>query len=488
MKIRFGYKIFVAFLLSSALAVALMVGTMQFYLSRHFADYVNNTALDRLDALTGELASEYQLHHGWQAFQGRPELWQDFLLSGLTKTELYLSHSHSREAGAKQSTEGVDRGADDRRDPSRRLRRWAHGLALFDARKDHVAGGPVADPGAYTLKEIEVDGKTVGWLGLHKREHLTNPLVVKFLKEQSLVFYYIGGGIFILAAIVSFILSKHFLVPIRQLAKGTAALTAFDFDAKIDVRTKDELGQLAADFNTMAKTLKKYEDMRRQWISDISHELRTPLAVLKGEIEALQDGVRRLSPEALESLHSEVTHLSRLVEDLHLLSLADSDALLIRREPIEPVEVLKETVAHFRPRLAQKRIDLQLALNASGPVVLSGDSDRMAQLFANLLENSIRYTDSPGRLKISAGHDDKALWISFEDSTPGVPQESLGRLFDRLYRVDKSRSRELGGSGLGLAICKEIVEAHGGTILAANAPSGGLLVRIELPLKPVNVQ
>ena len=138
---------------------------------------------------------------------------------------------------------------------------------------------------------------------------------------------------------------------------------------------------------------------------------------------------------------------------------------------------------HFQPRLQQKGIELRLALTAAGPIILKGDADRLAQLFSNLLENTLRYTDSPGYLKIHERHSEDRLSIFFEDSAPGVPDEALGRLFDRLYRVDKSRSRGLGGSGLGLAICKQIVEAHGGTIQAFNAPAGGLLIQIELPVR-----
>ena len=501
MKIRLAYKIFAAFLLTSFMVVALMVAIMRFSVSRHFADYVNKTALDRLDNLTADLAAEFQAHQGWAHLKDDPDLWQDMLRSRFRQSDferaspvrrpdekIVPSVPETRDSSEKDDVSKLDHRESSFRRPKAgsHLDRLARGLAVFDLQKRLIAGGPIrGNSDNYTLRAITVDDKTVGWLGLHKRDRLTNRLVGSFLREQSLVFYYIGGSILVLAGIVAFLLSKHFLAPIRQLIEGTRALRAFKFDTKIDVRTKDELGQLAADFNKMADTLKRYEEMRRQWVSDISHELRTPLAILRGEIEALQDGVREPGEATLESLHSEVVRLGKLVEDLHSLSLADSQSLLPRRDQVKPLEILKEMVADFRTRLAPKGIDVKLALSDSEDIEMEGDADRLAQLFSNLLENTVRYTDSPGSLNIYARHTEDRLTISFEDSGPGVPKDSLARLFDRLYRVDKSRSRELGGTGLGLAICKQIAEAHGGTIRAAEASSGGLLIQIELPRKPV---
>ncbi len=493
MQLKLAYKIFAAFLLTSFVVVVLMIGGMRYVVSRNFADYVNQTALDRLDALVEALATEYQRDQGWQQLKHRPEIWRNILRSVRPWRE--FGNRPPPETGepagpplprAHAVHEGTPPGAEDSRSPLEKsaapLRRLPRGLSLFDDQKQHIAGWPLRGaPDSYSLREITVNGRIVGWLGLYKRESLSNPLVVSFIKAQSLAFYAIGSGILLLAALVSFLLSKHLLAPIRQLTAGTRALTAFEFGAKIDVRTKDELGQLAADFNRMADTLKHFEAMRRQWIADISHELRTPLAILKGEIEALQDGVRNPTEENLASLQSEVNRLGKLVEDLHLLSLADTQNLLTRKDDIAPLDILKEIITHYRSRLASRNIDVDLELNIVRPVTLKGDADRLARLFINLLENTLRYTDSPGVLKIKALRTDSQLTISFEDTGPGVPPEAIGRLFDRLYRVDTSRSRELGGSGLGLAICKQIVEAHGGTIQAANASSGGLQIRIMLP-------
>jgi two-component system sensor histidine kinase BaeS len=479
MKIKLAYKIFLAFLVTSISAVALMAGTMQFYVSRHFADYVNQTVLTRLGLLSTELSVEYQMHHGWERLRADPSLWNTMLQSILLRSDIDRAGIYSRPRAPSEPAVREPKAA---RLPSR-LFRISRGLALFDERKQMVAGAlPDNASENYTLQEIIADGRIIGWLGLHKRQQLADPLVVAFIKNQSIAFYLVGGGILVLAAIASFLLSKHFSAPVQRLTEGTKSLAAFKFDTRIEAHTKDEIGQLAADFNRMAQTLQNYEIMRRQWISDISHELRTPLAVLQGEIEALQDGVRSLNKGTLESLHSEILRLSKLVDGLHQLSLADSQCLLAQKQPIRPLGVLTEMVDLFRSRFERRQISLTLDIGEADELFIQGDADRLAQLFSNLLENTLQYTDSPGLLKIYERHSAGELTICFEDSAPGVPEEALERLFDRLYRVDPSRNRQLGGSGLGLAICKQIVESHGGKITAAPADAGGLLIRIELPL------
>jgi two-component system sensor histidine kinase BaeS len=494
-KVKLAYKIFVVFLLTSCLVVALMVGIMRYYVGRGFADYVNKTALDNLDGLTSELAAVYEFNNGWHTLKDNSRGWRDILRSALAKGDLERFRPPARRDDT-PDTDHLDKpvaiksnanGVTDRPRSGTRLPkpfiRLARGLALFDADRNHVVGGSARGPADhYTLRSIPVDGRVVGWLGLHKREHLTHPLAISFLKEQTYGFYLIGGGILVLAAIVSFLLSKHLLAPVRQLANGTRSLAEFKFDTKIDVRSQDELGQLAMDFNRMAATLKKYETLRRQWLTDISHELRTPLAILKGEIEALQDGLRKPDQAGLDSLHLEVARLSKLVEDLHLLSLADSKSLLTKSDPVKLFEILDKMVNRFRPRLAKKGIEIDIMTGEGEGLIIHGDADQLAQLFTNLLDNSLKYTDSPGVLKIFERHTAQKLTLSFEDTAPGVPQDALERLFDRLYRVDQSRSRTTGGSGLGLAICKQIVVSHKGRIRGDHSPSGGLLIRIEFPL------
>ena len=205
-------------------------------------------------------------------------------------------------------------------------------------------------------------------------------------------------------------------------------------------------------------------------------------AYIFGEIEALNDGVREVNRDSLNSLLAEAGHLSKIVNDLHELSLADTGALAIKKAPVNPAVILKETLGHFRQGFAENQITIENNLKNQPPITVIGDADRLQQLFSNLLENTLRYADAPGILKIGQECTANRLILFFEDSGPGVPEDALDRLFDRLYRVDRSRSRTKGGSGLGLSICRSIVSALGGEIRAINGDSGGLRIEVELPL------
>jgi two-component system sensor histidine kinase BaeS len=483
MKFKLSYKIFAAFTLTSFLVVALMVGLIRFYVARNFTDYANKSLLERYSDVATALAAEYQTHRGWQALKDNPERWEQILKSSLPRRDFDLRRPISQPfENENEGSDSSDQELPSSR-PSKRILRLARRLVVFDADKTHIAGGRArVSYDSYTLQAIAVDDKTVGWLGLYKRENLTNPLAVGFLKQQSQVLYFIGGGILLLAAIVALLLSRHLLAPVRKLTAGTRTLASRQFDTRIEVESKDEIGQLAADFNTMAQTLEEYERMRRQWISDIAHELRTPLSILRGEIEALKDGVRQVNRETLDSLYSEARYLSKIVNDLHELSLADTGALAIKKVPIDPVVILNETLGRFKQRFAEQQITIENKLENQPPMTIIGDGDRLQQLFSNLLENTLRYADAPGTLKLGQERTENRLTLFLEDSGPGVPEEALDRLFDRLFRVDRSRSRTLGGSGLGLSICKSIAKALGGEIRAVNANSGGLRIEVELLL------
>ncbi|HCH40120.1 MAG TPA: two-component system sensor histidine kinase BaeA, partial [Enterobacter sp.] len=212
-----------------------------------------------------------------------------------------------------------------------------------------------------------------------------------------------------------------------------------------------------------------------------SHELRTPLAVLRGELEAIQDGVRKFTPESVASLQAEVGTLTKLVEDLHQLSMSDEGALAYQKAPVDVINILEVASGAFRERFASRELRIELSLPENA--VVFGDRDRLMQLFNNLLENSLRYTDAGGALRIAGKCEEQRFTLTFADTAPGVTDDQLNKLFERFYRTEGSRNRASGGSGLGLAICVNIVEAHGGTLRAAHSPFGGVSITVELPLE-----
>ena len=345
----------------------------------------------------------------------------------------------------------------------------------FDETEKEPAVLPVRIP------NLLVNGAEVGAVIASPVERLTRNTDINFDKQQRQTSWLIVALATLLAALATFLLARGLLAPVKRLVDGTHKLAAGDFTTRVTPTSEDELGKLAQDFNQLASTLEKNQQMRRDFMADISHELRTPLAVLRGELEAIQDGVRKFTPETVASLQAEVGTLTKLVDDLHQLSMSDEGALAYQKAPVDLIPLLEVAGGAFRERFASRGLKLQFSLPDS--ITVFGDRDRLMQLFNNLLENSLRYTDSGGSLKISAGQHDKTVRLTFADSAPGVSDDQLQKLFERFYRTEGSRNRASGGSGLGLAICLNIVEAHNGRIIAAHSPFGGVSITVELPLE-----
>jgi two-component system sensor histidine kinase BaeS len=273
---------------------------------------------------------------------------------------------------------------------------------------------------------------------------------------------------------------------LHAVQAATERIARGEFDVRLQGRQQgeersDEIGDLVRNVNRMAEGLQQLEGARRRWLADISHELRTPLAVLRGEIEALVDGVRPLRPEAIVSLHEDALHLGKLVDDLHLLAMSDLQSLPCRFDELDAVDLAQQSVARLQTRAAAKGLALSVETGPLTTLPVRWDRTRSEQLLGNVLENSLRYTDAPGRIVLALKRQGDRISIDIDDSAPGVPTADLPRLFEPLYRADAARSRERGGSGLGLAISHAIARSHSGRIDAAISSLGGLRLRIELP-------
>ena len=480
MRLQLAYKVFGALLLMSLTAALLTVGVLRYSIDKDFDHFFEPPGMDRTGDLLRSLAGEFKERRGWANLRTEPQQWSRLVADGLAvsaREPVKDGHRYGRRSDGHHDDERHDAHGQNRHEAVLA----AASLFLLDEARRWVAGAPYV-PGGEVLEAIRVDGRTVGWLGRSRWAALDAPRAVGFLTRQHERLYLVGAAILALNGLIADLFARHLLTPIRKLAAGTRELASRRFQARIDVSSKDELGQLATDFNAMAAAFEKAEVMRQQWMADIAHELRTPLAVLRGEIEAMQDRVRAVTAQRLASLHAEVSRLAKLVEDLRHLSLADAGAMSFRRDSVEVVGLLRRTLRRFETRLTERGIRVRDELGAGPGARLSGDADRLDQAFANLLENALRHVAVPGCLRLWRTATDACVTLGFEDSGPGVPAAAIDRLFDRLYRVDPSRSRDFGGSGLGLSICKSIVEAHGGSIHAENAPGAGLRIRIVLPL------
>jgi two-component system sensor histidine kinase BaeS len=353
-------------------------------------------------------------------------------------------------------------------------------LMLFDADGTQLVGRP-ENVKLAVMRPIEWQARPVGYLGYVPRPEALASIERLYLRRQHYAFAAIGLGMLAAALLLGAGLSGWLSRRIRNLAGATDSLIQGNYDVRLRPEGNDELARLARHFNTLAETLAAARQARRKWIADIAHELRTPLSIVRGEIEALQDGVRPLDRDAVNSLAGEATRLARLIDDLHTLSLSDLGALTYHKEPVDLAEIVQDAVDAQRAALQEKKLEIQLNL---GSFPVSGDADRLAQVFANLLQNSLRYTDAPGRIEVGIKQVAGQVVVQWQDSSPGVPDEDLPRLTEHLFRVEGSRSRAGGGSGLGLAIAAAIVQAHGGTLTAGASPLGGLRLELRFPAWP----
>jgi two-component system sensor histidine kinase BaeS len=309
----------------------------------------------------------------------------------------------------------------------------------------------------------------------------------RFLHDQYRVIAASSVGLIVLALLTAALLARRWTRPLAAVQDATQRLARGELTVRLpagpDLADRsDEIGDVVRNVNRMAEGLERLEGARRRWLADISHELRTPLTVLRGDIEALQDGVRPLRQEAIGVLHDEVLRIGKLVDDLHLLATSDLNALPCHFAPADAVALLQRLIRRFEGRAGAAGLSLGLLLpEGLATLAVHWDADRIEQLLANLMENSLRYTDAPGQVLIRLQPAGASVRVVMEDSAPGVPAAQWPQLFEPLYRGDAARARAFGGSGLGLAICEAIARAHGGRLAASASALGGLCITLDLP-------
>ena len=479
MSLSIKYKLFFAILSAHVIVYVAMYSIGRYNFERGFLEYISRIDETQVPALISGLSDFHEHTGSWDILRANPGKWGSLIRESIESSN---TSSPISPQATRHTPTGISKNDwyySSEYSPARPY------LLLLNKNKAIIFGNPEALPLA-TLNPIIDRGETVGYLAVTSRQELSEQADVLFSEQQKQSFFMFAIVLVLISASIAFPLSTFLVRPIRDVVGGTRALTTGDYSSRLPIRGSDELSQLSQDFNTLAKTLDKNRTARRQWIADISHELRTPLAILRGELEAVQDGIRPLNPETLESLHHEVIHLNVLVNDLHELSMSDLGALVYEKEQININLVLEQTIDSYQQLTKQHEITVNTefkSLYVDDAILLFGDVSRLTQLFGNLMQNTCRYTDAGGQLNIKIKEAPHTVLIEWTDSSPGVSEQDLQHLFDRLYRAESSRNRQLGGSGLGLAICKNIIEAHEGSIQAEHSKIGGLKLTIKLPKK-----
>ena len=337
---------------------------------------------------------------------------------------------------------------------------------------------PPPPPRSVRIISTDIGNVSFGPVPLARGEH---PPEENFLTSvnRSLLQAVIVVGI--VALLLTLLLSNTILKPVRALTLAASRMEQGDLSQRVQIETKDEIGELAHAFNTMADSLERSEQLRRNLVSDVAHELRTPLTNIRGYLEALQDQVVEPGPAVIASLYEEAVLLSRLVTDLQDLTLAEAGQLRLQCAPIALEDIINNAVNGLSLQAASKNLSLSVDVPADLPLV-EADPQRVGQILRNLLSNAIKHTPPEGEVRVSARAVQQEVEVRVQDTGVGIEAEHLPYLFKRFYRADRSRSRATGGTGLGLAIVEQLVRAHGGRIDVESQVGQGTCFTFTLPV------
>ena len=511
MKLQIGHKLFLVIFLANLIVSTAILGSIGWSFSSSFREYLHQDTVDSIEPLLDGLAEEYHRHgDNWDWLERNRHIWQQTLrryLNPQLETDEGTNHRPRRPRDSQVYDDGPrnsdaqiprPRRAHDRDPPMQdRFLRRVGPMIVRDQNQTLIIGSNALLKEEYSWLPILFEEKKIGELGIQKNTAVESEVDRLFIKRLLIKSTWAVFIVLLISGVLAILYSRRMVRPIVTLQNAMHKLSTGNIQTVelLHVSGGDELAKLALSFNRLAETLNQNIKARKQWVADISHELRTPIAVLRGELEALLEGIRPLEKTAIQSLHEEVMRLSRLIGDLYELSLSDLGALDYRFENISAREFVNQLVTQAEQEAEKHGLNFKVQIHVQNEE-LHGDWDRLMQLFRNLLSNSLRYTSRGGSLHVRCEIDalkesnaskknnvDKMIIIRWEDSKPGVTDEDLPRLFDRLYRTGDARDRVSGGSGLGMAICRVIVEAHQGSIAAEHSQLGGVAIVIALPCK-----
>jgi signal transduction histidine kinase len=443
----------VKLILALALTVVVAVGTVgiltHIYAGRHFETYVSYGMTPRTMMLVPILAEYYAARGSWVGVEDvLNRIWTTARARGLVQGSVEIQ------------------------------------LILTDAAGNVVAYTPGARPAkrlrANVLQRgqaIRLNGRLIGYLltGIGPQEQAFN-------RRLNTSIVWAGVLASFVALLLGLLLTGTVTKPLRVVRDAAKRIAAGDLSYRVPVYARDEIGELAQQFNEMAAALERDEQLRRTMMADIAHELRTPLAVIRGQVEALRDGVFELTPANLDPIYDQTLLLGRLVEDLRDLALAEAGRLPLERTAVALDRLVQRVVEAFQNQAHERQVTLTAEIAQQVPPV-QADAQRLEQVLTNLLSNALRYTPPGGRVTVRCAADASWVTLAVEDTGVGIAPEDLPHVFDRFYRTDKTRSRAGGGTGLGLSIAKQIVEAHGGKITAQSTVGKGSTFTVYLPHK-----
>jgi len=532
--VRVQYKLFAITLFASFVLVTSMLALAQWSFDRGLLEHVNKRALQQYTRLSEHLKSHYQEKGHWQALSDSRYAWlqlqndagidvdpkelqrvrqdlsqrpSDHQSNNRPEKRQHRFNEQGRRPPREQrpphehrpprdfdprprlDREGMDSRGMDRGDrPPPRKNSKKDPLALLDANKQLLIGDLVK-PEHRQYLALSQAGNIIGYVVYANRERLLDDYDLDLAAQLSSNLWWIAGLMILLSASLALPFSKLLLSPLRPIVDSIHALAKGDFSRRVEVVNQDEIGRVAEDVNHLAQQLEEVDTSRKTWLANISHELRTPLAVMRGELEAMLDGIRELNKDNLGSAHQEALHLQRLVEDLYQLTSSELGndnvaQMSYQKQELDFSALVEDDLERFQPLIGKAGLSFSFINSAQSlneEAWVRGDSSRLSQFIHNLVNNSIKYTQAPGKLVAELIVKNDVIIFTLMDSAPSVKETELDKIFDHLYRAEQSRNRKTGGSGLGLAICKKIAQSHDGELTASLSDLGGIKMTLCLP-------
>jgi signal transduction histidine kinase len=458
-------RLFLSFALIVLVSVASVVIVARQTAVSEVRTFMFRGGMSGTEGLAGMLEDYYQTHHSWQG----AESLMDSAVPGQGR-----GRGQGMGAGMGAGPMG-----------QRLLLADSQGNVIVDTGGADSSSSAVSQLSQSDLQlaiPLSVDDQVVGYLLPEGGANFTQrdeALLVSRLSRGAIIAGLIAGAVSLLLALF---LAYRLLRPVRELTHAAARLGEGDLSQRVPVRGDDELAGLGQTFNRMADSLQRSEESRKAMTADIAHELRNPLAVQRANLEALQDGVYDLTPENLVSILEQNHLLTRLVEDLRTLALADAGQLELEYALVDFPALVRRVMERYAAQAVARQIDIRLnSSDACQPISL--DPGRVEQILGNLLSNALRYTPPAGKIDLEITCSPSSVHLTLHDSGPGIPADALPHVFERFYRADRARTRSEGGTGLGLAIARQIAQAHEGKLEAANHASGGALFTLILPYR-----
>lgn len=493
MKPRIFHRLFVSFLIASVSGSVLLAAYLQLRLREGFLDYVNRTDRAQVEAMAAQLAQTYSTQEAlariaprdwgllWDLRRRPPGPHQDRQAPPPGHDEMLRRPDPRHRPGERRPAQppGNDRKPPPAGQHSNRNERLPLGLrvGLLTPEGHHIVGlePSHATHPTVTFQVVGSNDVSIGSLIWEPLRELQSDSDIDFISAQSNALYAALASVLLLSAMFAWYTARSFSSPLNRLGHAARKLANNELATQVDMRRQDEFGDLAKAFNHLAGSLDGAQQARRRWMADVVHELRTPLTIARGQIEAIDDGVRPFNREELARIGHGIDLLAALVDDLQTLAMTDVGALNYKMKKLNLGLLLDECIEACRPTLDQHQLSVDWVA-PSEDVLIWGDPVRWKQVFNNLLGNSIRHTRSPGKIRVRLVCSDDSAVVTIEDSAPGVNPADLERLSEPFFRLNPLDSPR--GCGLGLTICRRIVDGHGASMLFQPSALGGLAVRI----------